>query len=455
MPDQNNKDYKGFSFIQEHIVSKKKSRVKKMLLSVVWTLVLACIFGVAAGVAFVLSEPTIYKLLGQKEERRPVEFPSSTPDDGNLVGDLGEQDNPNIPGKQPNPTPGVEPSKEGDEEGEGGKKTVIIEKKISGNLEDLISIYGELRGIANQINKSLVTINSISSETDWFKNELEMPKTTTGLVIADNGAELLILTSYDKIKDAKEIQILLWDNTKVTGRLNSYDEELNLSVIALKLDQITNYQRDYIQIAKLGESYLAAPGTPILAMGAPNGYAGFFEFGAITSKLIGIYITDNKVDIFHTDTTYNEKTEGIIVNLDGEVIGIITQRLKNTDSENISTVLGISKIKKIIERLGNSKERVYFGIKAEDMPETALKQFDISHGIYVTEVQADSPALAAGLQSGDVILEVNGSGIVSVQSFQNTISLHEPKASVKVLVKRATKSEVKDIELEVVLGKKN
>lgn len=459
LEDNNNRDYKEFSFIQEQITSKKKCKAKKMLFSVLWTITLACIFGIVAGVAFCVSEPTIYKLLGKGEDKRKVEFPSTSPEDINVTEGLDKTNT--LPGSSGDQIvqPGQwEDENKNDEKDVTGKEeeseTIIIEKYVNANLKDLTSIYTELRGISNQLNKSLVTIQSISNEIDWFKNEFELAKTTTGLVVADNGAELLILASYDKIKDAQEIQVTLIDSTKISARLQSYDKELNLAILAIKLEDIPKSQLDYIQIAHLGESYLATVGTPILALGAPNGYVGSLEFGIISSKMSSVYITDNKVDVFHTDITYNENSEGIISNLNGEVIGIITQSLMDEENKNVSTIIGISKIKKIIERLVNNTDEAYFGIKAEDMTDAALEQLEISNGIYVTEIQASSPGLSAGLQIGDVIQSINDTSVLSVQSFHNMITMHEPKTSIKVLVRRTSKSGSKDMELTVTLGKK-
>ncbi len=454
LEDNNNKDYKGFSFIQEQIVSKKKCRIKKMLFSAVWTIVLGCIFGVVACVAFFVSEPTIHKILGKGEEKKTVEFPTTTPDEvagvvegnvlpGNNVG------NTQVDYNEENQTDDTDTEKDSESE------TIIIEKYVNGNLKDLTSIYTEVRTLSNQVSKSLLSVECIHEVMDGFNNEYERTKTTTGLVVADNGADLLILTSYDKIKDTKDIHVTLADQTRLSARLQSYDSELNLAILAVKLELMTESQLSYIQNAKLGESYLASAGTPILALGAPNGYVGSLELGMITGKLSSVYITDNKIDIFHTDITSNEDSEGIIVNLNGEVIGIITQSIKDEAGKNVSTTLGISKIKKIIERLVNNKDQIYFGIKAEDMTEDALQQLELEHGIYVTEVQPNSPALEGGLQSGDVILELDGISVLSVQSFQNMITNYESKQSIKVLVRRTTKSSTKDLLLDVILGKKN
>lgn len=457
--DMNNKDNKGFTFIQEQIASKKRGRVKRMLFSFAWTVVLASVFGVVAALVFCISGPTINKMIGKNEEKKTVEFPTTTPDD--IVDNTDNQGNSGV-GTLPGGNKGTgtidednQPGKSDNEETtDPTPEPVIIEQRVDGSIEDLNSMFADVKDISNELNKSLVTVIGITSENDWFENEYDLQTTTTGLVVANNGAELLVLVSYDRIKEAKNIKIVLSDMTQVSGSLQSYDLDLNLGIVAIKLDQFSSDQLGYIQKAPLGESYGITLGMPVIALGAPNGYVGSYGFGFISSKLSNIYITDNKIDIFHTDIDTNEKSEGIIVNLKGEVVGIITHTLKDSDNPGVTTVIGISKIKKIIESLSNDTVRTYFGIKAIDMPESILEKFEITNGIYITEVQNNSPALEGGIQIGDIILSINDTNVMTVQAFNNMLSLNEPKDSIKVKVLRSSKSTDNELNLTVVLGKK-
>lgn len=453
--DMNNNDNKGFTFIQEQIASKKRGRVKRMLFSFAWTVVLACVFGAVAALVFCISGPTINKMIGKNEEKKTVEFPTITPDD--------EEENVeglsnNGVGTAPDVIEGTD-SIDGDNQPDIDDddenivpEIITIEQRVNGNIKDLNSIFNDLRDISNTLNKSLVTVVSVSSEDDWLENEYEVE--TSGLIVEENGADLLVLVNYEKIKEAKNIKVVLSDMTQVSGRIQSYDLDLNLAIVALKLEQFSTEQLGYIQIAPLGESFTATVGTPILALGAPNGYVGSFGLGYISSNLSSRYITDNKIDIFYTDIDSNENSEGIIVNSKGEVIGIITHTLKDMDNPNVTTVIGISKIKKIIQSLSNDTERTYFGIKGNDMPEYILKDFEIPSGIYVTEVQTNSPALEGGVQIGDIIMSINDTSIISVQAFNNIISQSESKTLLIVKVLRTSNSTNKEMELNVVLGKK-
>ncbi len=454
--DNNNKDEKEYSFIQEQIASKKKFKFRRMFYSVTWTIVLACIFGIVAGVSFCISQPAINKILGKYQDKKTVEFPTTTPESSSTDPD---QNKTHAGGAENTNTPETDKpiSSEGEKETKKDTKpdTVVIEKYIQADIQDLNNIYMELRNVASEVDKSILNVTSIKNGVDvLFNNEFEASEVSSGLVVANNGADLLILVSYDRIQDAKNIRVTLTDSLDVKAKLQDYDSDLNLAVIAVGLDDIPDTVLSNIKVINLGESYPLIIGTPIIAMGSPNGYVDSMEYGIITSKDTSTYITDNKIDLFTTDIHDNENSDGIIVNLRGEVIGIITQKLKDEYNQNVNTVIGITKIKEVIESLVNNRERSYFGIKGADMTDAALKQAGITNGIYITEVEANSPALEAGLQSGDIILSVNGAEILSVNNFNSLITASEPKSTLNVTIRRNTKNSSKEMDLEVVLGKK-
>ncbi|MGB8453412.1 MAG: PDZ domain-containing protein [Anaerocolumna sp.] len=459
--DNNNKDEKEYSFIQEQITSKKKFKFRRMFYSVTWTIVLACIFGIVAGIAFCISEPAINKILGKYQNKKMVEFPTNTPEDTSTNSNTQPEPTGGIDNTNNNSNPDTDKPEDGKEDqtpDDNDKKpdTVVIEKYIQADIQDYNNIYIKIRDIAGEADKSILNVTSISSGVDvLLNNEYEADKVSSGLIVANNGADLLILVSYDRVKDAKDIRVKLSDSLNAKAKLQDYDSDLNLAVIAVSLKDIPDAVLSNIKTADLGESYSLIVGSPIIALGSPNGYVNSMELGIITSKGSTKYITDNKINLFNTDIIDNENSDGVIVNLRGEVIGIITQKLKDENNQNLNTVIGISKIKGVIERLVNNKERSYFGIKGVDMTDEALEKAGINNGICITEVETDSPALEAGLQNGDIILSVNDTQIISVDTFNSLISTSDPKTTVKVTIRRNVKNSSTEMDLEVVLGKKD
>ena len=139
------------------------------------------------------------------------------------------------------------------------------------------------------------------------------------------------------------------------------------------------------------------------------------------------------------------------------MIGIITHKFKNDLNGNINTVLSITRIKSIIDDLVSGRDRTYLGITGTDLTDESARSLDVSNGVYVNEVETESPALAAGLQTGDVILKIDDSTIISMAQLNTIISSYQPGDEITIVVKRTTNTageEDKEMTFRVQLHKK-
>lgn len=442
-----NKDNMDFEFIKEQIIEKKRKKLKKWLFPFLMTISMAILFGIIAAITFVIAEPKLSKLLHKEEEvKTPITFPTQLPENEGEEAKVTP-----APQKQDNPVP--TPSNSNPEE-DKEPDTVIVEKSIEADIDDFTSMFTEVRDVAINVNKSLINVTSIIEERDWFGNKVDRTIKTTGLVLANNDVDLLILVSLDRVEDANSIKVEFSDSSTANAFLQDYEREINLAVIAVPLKDIPPIQLAGIEQAKLGESYSIAVGNPIIALGCPNGYQGSMDFGIITSKGSSVSITDNRLDLFNTNIENNKYSDGIIVNLKGEVIGLITRELKKDLNQELSTALGISKIKPIIERMSNQKPRIYFGVVAVDMTEDVKAEHEVINGIYVNEVKVNSPAYEAGMKNGDIILQLEDRPIINTNTFYNFISSYKAGDKIKVKIKRTSGTSEAEMDIDVTLAEK-
>lgn len=457
--DQENR----FEFIKEQVIVKKHKRVKKYLFPFILTIFMAIVFGLVAAVTFCIAEPRIYEILHkEKVNKTPITFPTNYPSDeqddksDNQNGDKNKDNDEN--GEDVNNYKGNNGSSIIDNDDKKDPdvppETVFIEQKIDANIEDYISIYDDIRKVAYSSNQSIVRVSSTMNKKDWFGNPVNKKIESTGIIIADNGRELLILVSLDRIWGASHIQVIISEAHYLEAQIQDYESDINLAVIAINLEDIPSIYMNNLKVAILGESYTMALGTPIIALGSPNGYPISMEVGIITSKGSSAIITDNKLDLFNTNIRDNEYSDGVIVNFKGEVIGIITRTLKEGINDDNNTNIGISKLKSIIERMANGEPRIYCGIKSEELTEEAKKQHDITFGIYVNEVEANSPAFKSGIKIGDIITKIEDNIVASSNNFYNMISNYKSGDVIKVSVKRTSQSSDKEIDIKVTLEEK-
>ncbi len=431
MSDQE-KDKKEYEFIKESVVEQKQKKFKKWLFPPMLTLLLAILFGLVASVTIIVAEPRLKKLFENDDARKPVYLPSD---------DVSEDiTSPTNPVTFVTPTPKVTP--------------VVVKDNTPADINDYISMNDDIKEVALSASKSILNIRSKFEIEDIFKNSILKTVNTTGLIIYKNSTELLVLVSLDKVKDAKSVRVILNDTVSVNAKLLDYESELNLAILSIPITEIPTVYMNDLQVAKLGESYSVLVGNPIIALGSPNGHAGSMEYGMVTSRGISLGITDNVMDLFNTSIIDNKSSDGIIFDLKGQVVGIITQALKEKGYENLNTNIGISKLRPFIMAMGNKVPRIYCGVKTDDMNSETKAQYGVGNGIYVKEVIADSPAFKAGIQNGDIILQVGDRNILSSTNFYETINKFKSGEKAKFKILRSVKDKDTNLTLTVTLAKK-
>jgi len=417
-----------YELIRERIKTRPINR-KKLIRRTVITAAMAVIFGVLACITFLVLEPVFSNMLTPEEEpvanevKIPIDEEEILPEDMIL------------------------------EDEEETRTQIIYQEKerTTTVLEDYNALYDEIYNLSKNCQKSVVKVAGVSQDVDWFNVAYESKEVTTGLIIANNGIELLILTDGSVIKNSENIDVTFF-NELVTGAVvKETDKNTGLAIIAVPVDQLTATLLDPDIIAKLGNSktnrLLAAP---VIAVGRPVSNVTSIEQGMITSKSNIINLIDNNYEMFTTDMRGYDASNGVIFNMSGEVLGIIWQKNAALDKDTLNAI-GISDLKRTIERMSNGKKRAYLGIRGTDVTLDAIN-LGVPVGAYVLEIDMESAAMKAGIQSGDVITKIDGFEITSYTVFTEAIGLHDPGDEVTVTVKRQSGEEYKEMDITVVLG---
>ena len=416
----------------EYIKEKMKERPinkKKLMKRTFITATMAVIFGVLACFTFFVLEPVFSNFLSPEEEPQPIEIPEDTnemlPEDM-MIDDSGTTQST------------LESTTETEDE----------------EIENYKTLYQKIYELANSTMKSMVTVTGVSSDVDWFNNPYESKGQTSGMLIANNGKELLILVNKSILDEAEDIHVTFYDGSISTAEVKQTDSNTGLAVIAVTLDQVKKETMDSISISKLGSSRpnnLLA--TSVIALGRPYGTTESVAYGMITSKDTILNLTDYNYELITTDIYGSENATGILINLSGEVIGIINQKHNKDDLKNLISAFGISQLKQTIERMSNGREEAYLGITGTDVTNEANQTLGVPLGAYVTGIIMDSPAMKAGIQSGDIITQINEIDIQSFSEFMDMIMGMNPNDNVNIVIKRQGKDEYREISIPIVLEK--
>ena len=417
-----------YELIRERIKTRPINR-KKLIRRTVITAAMAVIFGVLACITFLVLEPVFSNMLTPEEEPVASEVKIPIDEEEILPEDMILED-------------------------EEETRTQIIyqeKERTTTVLEDYNALYDEIYNLSKNCQKSVVKVAGVSQDVDWFNVAYESKEVTTGLIIANNGIELLILTDGSVIKNSENIDVTFFNELVTSAVVKETDKNTGLAIIAVPVDELTATLLDPDIIAKLGNSktnrLLAAP---VIAVGRPVSNVISLEQGMITSKSNIINLIDNNYEMFTTDMRGYDASNGVIFNMSGEVLGIIWQKNTSLDKNTLNAI-GISDLKRTIERMSNGKKRAYLGIRGTDVTLEAIN-LGVPVGAYVLEIDMESAAMKAGIQSGDVITKIDGFEITSYTVFTEAIGLHDPGDEVTVTVKRQSGEEYKEMDITVVLG---
>lgn len=341
-----------------------------------------------------------------------------------------------------------------DAEEEPGEEEPEQQTQIVLDADSYRQMLQSLQAVAKESNKCVVEITGIVGDEDWAKEMEDSKRSVSGIIIADNSQEILVLGKITPVKEAKSIRVTFVDGKSYEANVKKQDAITGLCVYAVPRREIENDTWNQIQIAVLGSSNAVAAGDTAIVLGKPFGYADAVGYGIIASAKNYLETADGHYKLIHTDVAGSSAGSGIIINIRGEVIGIIDQTVLEEDSRNLIAGYGISDIKGIIELLSNGTGVPYTGLCGMDVSED-MEAKGLPKGVYVREVEADSPAMAAGIQSGDIITNMGENGVPSLASFHNQLMEQTEGSTVVLKGKRqGSGGEYVDMEFHVVIGTK-
>ena len=233
----------------------------------------------------------------------------------------------------------------------------------------------------------------------------------------------------------------------------SHDADTGLTILKVSKSLIGEETLSAIAIAPIGSSSFVEKGEPVIAIGSPLGYSDSVAFGVVTSVTNRISAVDTQYNVLTTDILGSSGGSGILVNLNGNVVGIISQQYSPPDM-NVVTALGISEIRQLIETLSNNEKRVYVGIKGQNVTADISERTGIPVGIYITSVEEDSPAFASGLKESDVIIAINGEPISAMRGYTGTIANLTPGREAVFTAMRKGTEGYAEVEFRVTPGER-
>src|SRR5437867_1749707 len=253
-----------------------------------------------------------------------------------------------------------------------------------------------------------------------------------------------ILTNNHVIENAQDITVRLSDGRKFTAKLVGRDPKTDLAVLKVEAPSP-------LPAAELGDSDHLRVGQWAIAIGNPFGLDRTVTVGIISATArtrVGVTQYDNFIQ---TDASINPgNSGGPLLNIDGKVIGINTAIV--AAGQGIGFSIPINQARDVMQQLiaRGRVVRGWLGIVIQDLTDQLAGSFGVKEGagVLVAEVMKGSPADAAGLRAGDVVVELGGAPIKEVPDLQRRIAAVKPGQTMKLTVIR----ERKPVAVSVKIG---
>lgn len=426
MKQKNEKNDEKYDLYTEHIVPDTGEKIKQGLKKALMTAVLAVFFGLTAGLVMLLVYHTGRDKL-EVETNRPIRLPNNDDEE-----DESEDVMVIIP-ENTSPSPSVEPTIEWDED-------------VKQQLQDMNLSFRALKAVAGRVNKSMVTINKVTDGIAGLGSNYQNSSTAFGIVLAEDTDNYYILTDSYQADGNSSLVVTYNDGTNVMGEFVEKDSTTRLAIVRTSKEKVKD-----VNVATLGDSESIVTGDITVAVGELYGFTSSMGYGIITGKELIVSDTDSEFKILTTDIIGTEGSFGVLANLNGDVIGIVTTNYNSGTSNHISAY-SVKGVTRIIENLMNSKETPYLGIRGQTISKLISQEYDIPEGIYISAVETNSPAYYAGVQPGDIITAINGKQIKDMNKFMEVINLNNVGDSLDIKIKRKGRENYKEIVFTITLG---
>ena len=263
----------------------------------------------------------------------------------------------------------------------------------------------------------------------------------SGFIISEDG---YILTNHHVVDGASEIIVRLNDRRQMTAELIGEDDRTDLALLKVDAEDLPT--------VRTGKSSQVEAGEWVLAIGSPFGFEYSVTAGIVSAKGRNLP-TENYVPFLQTDVAINPgNSGGPLFNLDGEVIGVNSHIYSRSGGfQGISFAIPIELAMDVADQLRErgSVSRAWLGVVIQDVTRELAESFgmDRPEGALVAQVLPGSPAEAAGLEPGDVIVEFNDREIPNSGALPPIVGRTPVGSTAPVVVVRDGERQRIDVEL--------
>lgn len=304
-------------------------------------------------------------------------------------------------------------------------------------------------GIADAVEKvydAVVTVETYKSN--------QLYATGTGFVYKSEQGKSYILTNHHVIESGTSVKVVFTNHSSVEAAIVGSDKYADIAVLSVSSEHI-------LDVAPIGDSTSSRIGDTVFAVGAPidsSAYSWSVTRGILSGKdrmvevsLSNSSVSDWVMSVLQTDAAINSgNSGGPLANSNGEVIGVNSMKLASSSIEGMGFAIPIEDALSYAERLetGEKIERPYLGVSMYNLSDMMMSvRTDLTSGVYISDVEKNSPADNAGLKSGDIIVKIDDVDVSSLAFLKYQLYKHNLGDKIHVSFYRGDDLKTVTIEL--------
>lgn len=349
---------------------------------------------------------------------------------------------------------------------DSAKESKEDEKEVE-KTQTVSTVVSDVSDVVANVMPAVVSINNSYTETmSYFGQAItnDAVSSGSGIIVGKNDSELLIVTNYHVISGAEKLTVQFVEGSESEAVVKGADAGMDLAVIVVPLEDILNSTLDQIAIATLGDSDSLTVGEPAIAIGNSLGYGQSVTTGVISALNRDMELSDGSTGTFiQTDAAINPgNSGGALLNIQGEVIGINSNKIGGSVIEGMGYAIPISAASPIIADLMlketknkvAEEERGFLGISGISVTADVSSTYGLPEGVYIAQVYEGTAAEAAGLQRGDIITEFDGDKVTSMDELQRILEYYAKGDTVDMTVMSVGSGGYRSKTVSITLGNK-
>lgn len=285
----------------------------------------------------------------------------------------------------------------------------------------------------------------------------------SGVIVASDSDEIFILTNYHVVENTTELSVKFIDDESIDAKVKGVSERKDIAVVSVKKSDMKKSTLESIKVATLGSSDELKVGNGIIAIGNALGYGQSVTTGVVSALNREVANDSNGQEMIQIDAAINGgNSGGALLNSKGEVVGINTAKYSssgyssNASIEGMGFAIPISDVEDLIKDLINGKNdegNLLIGIEGYMTNESGFDSYGLPEGFYVSAIAKGGNAENSDLDIGNIITEVDGNKVTSLESIRKVLNKKEKGDKIKLTVKYPSRNEYKEKEVTITLSK--